>query len=269
MTIPKAYQTNRGTTSTPSKAWGKVAAKTHLVQFVMFFGISLGCIACGIRLVNCKENYATFDSGQFLKKIFPFRIGKSAHAAPEISPPKADTPPAVNKVPVVKEAENGPTKTKDPSFDPLALSSEGEVKLLQMLSNRRQDLDKREGELVKKELAIKTTESLIRNQMLSLAKVKEEVEQLLSIKDKEKKEHIAKLIKIYENMKPKEAARIFDHLDVRILKDIVQGMNQKKVSVVLGSMDVNKAKELSMLLATHRDPFDATATATTTPAKGK
>ena len=56
----------------------------------------------------------------------------------------------------------------------------------------------------------------------------EEIQDLLKQQSEEEKARIASLVKIYEGMKPKDAARIFNTLDTDILLDVVGKMSERK-----------------------------------------
>ncbi len=60
---------------------------------------------------------------------------------------------------------------------------------------------------------------------------------------------ILKLVKIYEGMKPQEAARIFEELNWDILIDVAQYMKEAKLSAILASMDAVKATNLTIALS--------------------
>ena len=54
---------------------------------------------------------------------------------------------------------------------------------------------------------------------------------------------------MYENMKPKDAARIFDRLDMKILVDVSTQMNPRKMSDILAQMSPDAAERLTVRLA--------------------
>ncbi len=58
-------------------------------------------------------------------------------------------------------------------------------------------------------------------------------------------------------MKPKEAARVFDRLDTRILMDLVAHMNPRKVSEILAVMEPSAAEKLTIALARQAQLGDA------------
>jgi flagellar motility protein MotE (MotC chaperone) len=52
-------------------------------------------------------------------------------------------------------------------------------------------------------------------------------------------------------MKPGDAARIFDKLDMAILLPVAQKMKAPKIALVMAAMDPDAAKRLTVNLATH------------------
>jgi flagellar motility protein MotE (MotC chaperone) len=56
-------------------------------------------------------------------------------------------------------------------------------------------------------------------------------------------------------MKPKDAAEIMNKLDMKNLKTIVQMMNKRKASEVLGFMDKAKVRELTVAMMNQKTPF--------------
>jgi len=54
---------------------------------------------------------------------------------------------------------------------------------------------------------------------------------------------------MYENMKGKDAARIFDRLDLKILVDVSTQMNPRKMSEILALMTSENAERLTVELA--------------------
>jgi len=54
-------------------------------------------------------------------------------------------------------------------------------------------------------------------------------------------------------MKPKDAATVFDQLDMLILLEIVEQMNERRLSAILAKMDSTKAKDLAQKIIENRD----------------
>jgi flagellar motility protein MotE (MotC chaperone) len=56
-------------------------------------------------------------------------------------------------------------------------------------------------------------------------------------------------VKLYENMRPGDAATIFNGLDMHVLLEVVRRMNQRKAAPILAAMDPAKARALTAELA--------------------
>ena len=130
-----------------------------------------------------------------------------------------------------------------------------EAKLLTELSKRRQALEKGKQELALKASVLKATESKIDEKMQELARLRDQVTEVVKKYNKHESEKLKSLVKIYENMKPREAAKIFDELELPVLISIVTKMREVKVAPVIAAMHPTKAKELSMELA-KQDPIE-------------
>ncbi|MDX2073617.1 MAG: hypothetical protein SFX19_04540 [Alphaproteobacteria bacterium] len=127
-----------------------------------------------------------------------------------------------------------------------------EVELLQKLSRRRDELDAWEGNLQIKETALDATEKRIDEKIAQVEAMKKAVSTALAEYNKIEDTEITSLVKIYENMKSADAARIFDELDRQILLLIVDRMSEKKASPILAAMDPKRAKQLTVDLAEQR-----------------
>jgi flagellar motility protein MotE (MotC chaperone) len=67
-------------------------------------------------------------------------------------------------------------------------------------------------------------------------------------------ERMAQLVKTYEAMKPKDAARIFDTMDDKVLIDLSKSMKPATLAAVMASMDPKRAEALTRMLAALADP---------------
>ena len=85
-----------------------------------------------------------------------------------------------------------------------------------------------------------------------LTSTKEEIVALLKQQDKQEKAKINQLVAIYENMKPKDAANIFNELEMPVLLQVIKNMKERKVAPVIASMSAEKARSLTKELADQR-----------------
>jgi flagellar motility protein MotE (MotC chaperone) len=103
-----------------------------------------------------------------------------------------------------------------------------------------------------REKILQATEKRIDGKIGELKKLETRIKKLLLQHDKETEEQLKSLVKVYESMKPKDAARIFEELEMEILLNVTERMKEVKMAKVLAAMSPAKAKTLTVKLATRR-----------------
>jgi len=134
--------------------------------------------------------------------------------------------------------------------DARPLPSPAERALLERLAERRQELDKRARELDIREGLLAEAEKRIEAQ---LAEIKQGQAQLATAEEKKDQAEAARfksLVTMYENMKPKDAAKIFDRLEMGVLIEVASQLNPRTMSEILGQMQADTAERLTVELAT-------------------
>lgn len=145
--------------------------------------------------------------------------------------------------------EKNPEKLVEP---PIQQFSVTEIEILESLSKRREELNKREEEISLKENILKVTEKRIQQKIDNIQSLMIEAKGILDQYNEKQKQETSALVKIYENMKPKDAARIFDELEMPILVEVSSRMKEAKLAAVLGLMSSERAKDLTIELANRR-----------------
>jgi flagellar motility protein MotE (MotC chaperone) len=130
--------------------------------------------------------------------------------------------------------------------------SAAELNLLQSLQHRREEIDDNAKELIIKQEALNVIMDNLDKKIVELQQVQREVKKLLSQYEQKEDEKIRGLVKIYESMKPKDAARIFNELQMDIILDVAEKMKEAKLGAILSSMSSTKAKEVTVQLANRR-----------------
>ena len=69
------------------------------------------------------------------------------------------------------------------------------------------------------------------------------------------------LVKLYEDMKPRDAATIFNDLDMPVLLAVVDRMKEQKAAPILAAMNPDKARDVTTGLARLRTHRQAAGTA--------
>lgn len=123
------------------------------------------------------------------------------------------------------------------------------MELFQDLSQRRKSIETREKELAVREAVLKAGEQELDQKFRELETLRKEIEGLLQKQSSEEEARIASLVKIYEAMKPKDAARIFDSLDMDVLMAVISRMSERKTSPIMAEMNPERARAITILLA--------------------
>ncbi len=137
---------------------------------------------------------------------------------------------------------------EQPAAGDLTLLTQTEIDLLQLLADRREVLEEREQELDMRSGLLSAAESRIDKKVVELKLLQSTIQKLIKTHDEQQDAQMQSLVKIYENMKPKDAARIFEELDMDTLLLVVERMKERKLAPVMASMDPSKAKEITVEL---------------------
>jgi flagellar motility protein MotE (MotC chaperone) len=127
--------------------------------------------------------------------------------------------------------------------------SPAERALYERLQERRQELDGRARDMELRENLIKAAEQRLDGRI-------EELKELEGGKGGASAARLKSLIVMYETMKPKEAARIFDRLEMKTLVEVVNQMNPRKVSDILAQMKPEMAERLTLELVRYKAGAD-------------
>lgn len=136
---------------------------------------------------------------------------------------------------------------------PSSYMSAAEVDVLESLSERRKLLDKREREIEIREKLVLATESRVKLKVAELQSLEEHIQELLGQVDEAEQTQADSLVKVYEAMKAKDAARIFENLNQDILIRVASGMKEAKIAAIMSAMNPAKAQALTVLLANRMD----------------
>lgn len=128
--------------------------------------------------------------------------------------------------------------------------SKSERTVLQSLASRRKELDTRAGELDTREQLLAAAERRVEERIAELKEIEARINERIGAEDEANEARIAGLVSMYETMKPKDAARIFERLDMGVLLDVVMRMQPRKMAAVLAAMDPVVAQDLTVELAT-------------------
>ncbi|MEZ5669597.1 MAG: hypothetical protein R3F55_19585 [Alphaproteobacteria bacterium] len=124
-----------------------------------------------------------------------------------------------------------------------------EIAVLQALAVRRDQLAEREAAVEARERQLAAAEARIDQKIVELTDLQARIEALLNDYDAQEDEQLMSLVRIYETMKPKDAAPIFNELEMDILLEIIARMSNIRSAPILARMDPARAQEVTEELA--------------------
>jgi len=167
---------------------------------------------------------------------------KSAVPAPEMAKP------------------DGATATPDQA-QPVSAS---ERAILERLQSRRQELEARAREIDIRESLLKAAEKRIESRVEELKAIEARIATASGQKAEADAARFKGIITMYEGMKPKDAAKVFDRLEMPVLFEIASQIAPRKMSDILGLMSPEAAERLTIELA-RRAGSDKSASAVDLP----
>ena len=179
---------------------------------------------------------------------------------------KPEKAAAGDHAPAAGEAQGEPEEEQRATDFPVEFTP-GEVAVLQDLAARRDELTLLEKELEARERLMGVTEERLDTRIAELQTLRDSIEALVRQHDEQEQSELQSIVKIYETMKPKDAASILGGLDMRILLGIMESMKERKSASILAAMDAKRAREVTTELARKRE-IDLTTPATKTGPSG-
>lgn len=128
--------------------------------------------------------------------------------------------------------------------------SRAEMTLLEDLRRRREELDERERQAALREQLLASTEKRIDSKIADLRKIEEHVEKLVAQHEQQQDARITNIVKVYETMKPKDAAPVFQRLALDIQTEVATRMKEAKMAALMAEMTPESAEILTTHLAT-------------------
>jgi flagellar motility protein MotE (MotC chaperone) len=167
------------------------------------------------------------------------KVVTTAEAATPPAPPPAQIP-----------VTNPPPDAAPPSV------SDAEKALLLQLRERRIELDAREAALAQRESVLAAAEQKVSARVSELQALQGRLEAVEAARKEREDAGWQGLVKLYEAMKPRDAATIFNDLDMPVLLQVVDRMKEAKAAPVLAAMQPDKARDLTAKLAQMRTRRD-------------
>lgn len=130
--------------------------------------------------------------------------------------------------------------------------SQAERALLEQLRARRSELEAREQTIASRELVLAASERRLGQRIDELTQLQQRLEAMERTRGEREESGWRGLVRTYESMRPREAAAIFEELELPVVIQILDRMGERKMAPVIGAMRPEKARVLTAELARHR-----------------
>jgi flagellar motility protein MotE (MotC chaperone) len=120
-----------------------------------------------------------------------------------------------------------------------------DLKVLESLFDYREKLRQKAKEVIKQEDQLRIVESRIQQQLTELKRIQGELTTLLEKHDEQEEKKLTLMVKIYENMKPDQAAQIFNTLPEDRVLALLKRMREGKSAAIMANMTPSQASHLT------------------------
>lgn len=169
--------------------------------------------------------------------------GAAAAAAPALAQSKAPAAAAPAPAPAAAAPDAGDAFAAQAGLTP------NELSVLQSLGARRELLDGRERSLTDRTALVEAAEKRLEQRVAELKQIEAAIQALIGKMDSEQETRTNALVSIYQKMRAKDAAAIFDALDQDVLVAVASRMKDQSLAEILGLMQPAAARRLTTALA--------------------
>ncbi|KFC69144.1 hypothetical protein FF80_01412 [Devosia sp. LC5] len=125
--------------------------------------------------------------------------------------------------------------------------------ILQSLAARRTELEAYEKDLALRASLVDAAEKRVAERQTTLEALEAQISALVDQRQEMEAGQFAGIVAMYEAMKPRDAANIFNALEMDVLLRVAKTMNPRKMSPILAAMDATRAQELTVRMAALAD----------------
>lgn len=147
--------------------------------------------------------------------------------------------PALAKSTNAEQAEKKPetTETRDVEI------------LLAELLRREERVKQREDKIMEQEKALEIAKEAIDTRLATLQEAEESLRATLAVADKAAETDLTQLTDVYQNMKPKDAAALFETMDPTFASGFLSRMPPEAAASILAGLSPDAAYTISVVMA--------------------
>ncbi|MBX3033058.1 MAG: hypothetical protein KF865_03970 [Bdellovibrionaceae bacterium] len=187
------------------------------------FGLVL-CSALGVALAGWGMLNAESVEA-FVKRVEVNFLGEAS---------AADAAPAPKAAPA-----EAPAAAKAPEAAPVDLNH------LTKLNDRKKELDAREEEIGRQEVELARMKEDLESRLKELEGMRAKISEILADRVKVDDQKVETLVQMYSNMKPPQAAKVFESMDEDLAVEILSRMKKKSAADIMNLLPAAKAQVFS------------------------
>lgn len=160
----------------------------------------------------------------------------------------ADAKPAEKSAPTPEKSEKSaaPTTAANPDHGPDSGSSVSEdLSHFSKLKQRKEELDMREKELSELEEELQKQKVELDKRIGQLEEMRNQIAQILKDRVEMDQEKVNKLVDLYSNMKPKQAAEVIGSINEDLAVEVLAKMKKKSAAEIMNLLPPEKSRVLS------------------------
>lgn len=137
---------------------------------------------------------------------------------------------------------------KGESFRTAKSNIPSQTETLSLLEQKEQELQRKEQQLQQEEKHLQQMKKEVEQKLQELIAIQKEIQSFRSEKAENKNASIRSLAQIYGTMKPKEAAKLLENMDEKLVVNLLSTMKANEAAEILSIMDFKKAAKISEAL---------------------
>jgi flagellar motility protein MotE (MotC chaperone) len=166
----------------------------------------------------------------------PMPAGEGLFLGPAIA-----AAPAAEETP--KEAEADAPRSSD-EVEACAMPEE----MLQIITTEREYLAEQKTDMARREAEIDLAREKLQLEQTRLDELKTALEGLLAKVDAAQTDDVRRLVALYSNMKPKDAAAIMNDLDIEVSVMVLGTMSERTAAPILAGLNPVRARAISKII---------------------
>lgn len=120
--------------------------------------------------------------------------------------------------------------------------------LLQAIRSERDLLAKQKGSMAQRRAEIELAEEKLQIETARLSELKTAIEDLLAKVERSESADVERLVKLYTNMKPADAAQIMNEIDIGVAVTVLGKMAERDAGPILARLSMVRARAVSKII---------------------